>query len=40
MDWSRDFDDALWAYHISLETPIGMSLYKLVFKNIFTSLLS
>ncbi|XP_070020238.1 uncharacterized protein [Nicotiana sylvestris] len=30
-DWSKKLDDALWSYMISYKTPIGMSLYRLVF---------
>ena len=30
MDWSRMLDDSLWAYHIACNTPIYMSLYRLV----------
>lgn len=30
-DWSRELDDALWAYHMKYKIPIGMSLWKFIF---------
>ncbi|XP_016747501.1 uncharacterized protein [Gossypium hirsutum] len=30
-DWSQRLDDALWAYQTTFKTPLGRTLYRLVF---------
>ena len=30
-DWAKKIDDALWAYRTTFKTPLGMSLFRLVF---------
>ena len=30
-DWAKKIDDALWAYRTTFMTPLGMSLFRLVF---------
>nr|GEV41763.1 DNA-directed DNA polymerase [Tanacetum cinerariifolium] len=32
--WSDKLDDALWAFHIAFKTPIGCTLYKLVYEKL------
>ena len=30
-DWSKKIEDALWAYHTTFKTPLGMSLFRIVY---------
>ena len=30
-DWTNKIDDSLWAYRTTFKTPLGMSLYKIVY---------
>ena len=30
-DWANKIDDSLWAYRIAFKTPLGMSLYQIVY---------
>ena len=30
-DWALKIDDALWAYRIAFKTPIGLTLYQLIY---------
>ena len=32
-EWSRRFDDTLWAYRAAYKTPIGMPSYHIVYGN-------
>nr|GEZ54163.1 reverse transcriptase domain-containing protein [Tanacetum cinerariifolium] len=32
--WSNKLDDALWAFHTTFKTPIGCTLYKLVYEKV------
>ena len=37
-DWVKKIDDALWAYKTTFKTPLGMSLFRLVFGNLLVEL--
>ena len=37
-DWVKKIDDALWAYRTTFKTPLGMSLFRLIFGNLLVEL--